>query len=49
LAYPPCNAGTVWAIWVAHSTVSEAQVQAFPYSNNFRPVMPLDGRVITLN
>jgi carbonic anhydrase len=48
LTTPPCTEIVTWYILKAPTQLSSEQVQTFKkyYSNNIRPVQPLDGRTI---
>jgi carbonic anhydrase len=49
LTTPPCSEGVAFYILKAPSTMAKAQIDAFPYKMNARPVQPLNGRKITAN
>ena len=36
----------MWIVMRAHPTVSAQQLASFPFTNNFRPPQPLNGRVV---
>jgi len=46
LTTPPCSEGVAFYILKHAVPVSKAQIEAFPYAMNARPVQPLNGRQI---
>ena len=46
---PPCTEGVKWAVLRAYQSMTAAHAAAFPFSGNFRPVQPLNGRDVLLN
>jgi carbonic anhydrase len=48
LTTPPCSEGVSWFVLDEHVQASEGQLEAFRaiHNHNFRPVQPLNGRVI---
>ena len=46
LTTPPCSEGVAWNVFSTPITMSSAQIDAYTaiYSNNYRPVQPLNGR-----
>lgn len=46
LTTPPCTEGVAFYILKNTAQVSKAQVEAFPYKMNARPVQPLNGRQV---
>ena len=49
LTTPPCTEGVTFYILKTPANLSKAQVQAFPFKVNARPVQPLNGRQIVAN
>ena len=49
LTTPPCTEGVTFYILKTPTTISRAQVDAFPFKMNARPVQPLNGRHISAN
>jgi carbonic anhydrase len=51
LTTPPCSEGVTWFVLSSPVQVSEAQVARFGkiYSNNARPVQPLNGRTVKVS
>ena len=49
LTTPPCTEGVTFYILKTPTNMSKAQVQAFPFKVNARPVQPLNGRKIVAN
>lgn len=49
LTSPPCTGGVLWNVYLNPLTVSPAQLHDLTdiYSDNFRPLQPLHGRVVT--
>jgi carbonic anhydrase len=51
LTTPPCGEGVKWHVAVSPTGVSKAEVYAYKFAletvENFRPVQPLNGRVVT--
>ena len=47
LTTPPCTEGVTFYILKTPTTISRAQVDAFPFKMNARPVQPLNGRHIS--
>ncbi len=50
LTTPPCSEDVTWFLFRAPATVSKAEVSSFAavYSNNSRPVQPLNGRTVQM-
>ena len=48
LTTPPCTEGVSWIVMTEPMTLSAAQIEAFAaiFPNNYRPVQPLNGRVL---
>merc|ERR1712098_684157 len=46
---PPYTGGVKWVVLRAYQSVTAAQASVFPFSNNFRPVQPLNGRRVLVN
>lgn len=49
LTTPPCSEGVTFYILKTPSTMAKAQIDAFPFKSNARPVQPLNGRKIVAN
>ena len=49
LTTPPCTEGVTFYILKTPMTISRAQIDAFPFKMNARPVQPLNGRHISVN
>ena len=49
LTTPPCTEGVTFYILQTPAALSKAQVDAFPFKKNARPVQPLNGRKIYAN
>lgn len=49
LTTPPCSEGVTFYILKTPTSLSKAQVEAFPFKLNARPVQPLNGRKIVAN
>jgi carbonic anhydrase len=49
LTTPPCTEGVTFYVLKTPTALSKAQVQAFPFKVNARPVQPLNGRKIFAN
>jgi carbonic anhydrase len=49
LTTPPCTEGVTFYILKTPMTISRAQIDAFPFKMNARPVQPLNGRHISAN
>ena len=49
LTTPPCTEGVTFYILKMATDVSRAQIDAFPFKLNARPIQPLNGRKITAN
>ncbi len=49
LTTPPCTEGVTFYILKSASDISLAQIDAFPFKANARPIQPLNGRRITAN
>jgi len=49
LTTPPCTEGVNFYILKTPVDISKAQVNAFPFKRNARPVQPLNGRKISAN
>jgi carbonic anhydrase len=49
LTTPPCSEGVTFYILKSPSTMAKAQIDAFPFKANARPVQPLNGRKIVAN
>lgn len=49
LTTPPCTEGVAFYILKTPAPISRAQVEAFPFELNARPVQPLNGRKIVAN
>jgi carbonic anhydrase len=47
LTTPPCSEGVAWHLLTTPGSVSEEQVETFPFENNARPVQPLHGRAVS--
>ena len=47
LTTPPCTEGVTFYILQTPAALSKAQVDAFPFKKNARPVQPLNGRKIS--
>ena len=46
LTTPPCTEGLRWVVMADPSSISNGQLAAFPFENNFRPPQPLYDRKI---
>ena len=49
LTTPPCTEGVTFYILKSPATMAKAQIDAFPFKVNARPVQPLNGRKIVAN
>ena len=49
LTTPPCSEGVTFYILKSPATMAKAQVDAFPFKLNARPVQPLNGRKVVAN
>ena len=49
LTTPPCTEGVTFYIVKAATDISRAQIDAFPFKANARPVQPLNGRKVSVN
>ena len=49
LTTPPCTEGVTFYILKSPVTMAKAQIDAFPFKLNARPVQPLNGRKIVAN
>jgi carbonic anhydrase len=49
LTTPPCSEGVAFYILKEPVPMAQAQIDAFPYKMNARPVQPLNGRKVTAN
>jgi carbonic anhydrase len=49
LTTPPCTEGVTFYILKSPVTMAKAQIDAFPFKMNARPVQPLNGRKILAN
>ena len=49
LTTPPCTEGVTFYILKSATDISRAQIDAFPFRANARPVQPLNGRKISAN
>ena len=49
LTTPPCSEGVTFYILKSPTTMAKAQVEAFPFKLNARPVQPLNGRKVMAN
>ena len=43
---PPCTEGVQWVVLTSHMEISKAQYAIMPAQHSFRPVQPLNGRVV---
>ena len=46
LTVPPCSEGVQWIVMKNPLGISQEQLDFFPFSSNFRPPQPLNGRVL---
>lgn len=47
LTVPPCSEGVEWIVMKNPLGISQEQLDFFPFSSNFRPPQPLNGRAVT--